>query len=47
MITNGLENVCVQPQNLDVRMGKILEVYVKDFRTAYQPSYFPQNKQAC
>jgi len=26
MITNGLENVCVQPQNLDVRMEKILEV---------------------
>ena len=26
MITNGLENVCVQSQNLDVRMGKILEV---------------------
>jgi len=23
MITNGLENVCVQPQNLDLRMGKI------------------------
>jgi len=26
MIKNGLENVCVQPQNLDIRMGKILEV---------------------